>query len=284
MVNQRYLYTDKKLSEFLKSLKENGVRSVAVDIEGEFNLHHYGEHLCLVQIYDGREYIIIDPLSVSMDLIRQFFENSGILKIMFDCSGDRTLLFRQYGITVKSIMDLAPAVEILGFEKRNLSSVLMTVLGIDHKQKKKFQRYNWMKRPVDREALNYAVEDVRYLFELKEKLIDSLMKNGLLDEYIRRNIEIQIQPVLTDTVPGVFKRERFKKLPAECKDLFKVLFKKRDSYAKTLNLSPNSVVSNEELFLLSLSKIKADGLSFSKKINKETAEKIKSDIKTITER
>ena len=44
----------------------NGLERIAVDFEGEFNLHIYGEHLCLIQVYDGKSYYIIDPRANAM--------------------------------------------------------------------------------------------------------------------------------------------------------------------------------------------------------------------------
>ena len=167
----RFLNQDKQVRDYLTSLKERGVEVTAVDLEGEFNLHHYGEHLCLVQIFDGRDSVIIDPQTVRISLIKEFFEDSSLKKIFYDCSGDRTLLYRKYGISLNAVIDLLPAVELLELEKKGLGKVLTTVLGLEEKNKKKFQRYNWMKRPIREDALVYAIEDVKYLYELKERLM-----------------------------------------------------------------------------------------------------------------
>ncbi|MDC7242165.1 MAG: 3'-5' exonuclease, partial [Spirochaetales bacterium] len=186
-----YLDNDRDLTAWLDSLKSREISRVAVDLEGEFNLHCYGEHLCLVQIFDSTEFALIDPLKVRISLIRDFFEDPGIAKIMYDCSGDRTLLFRKYGIAVKNIEDLLPAVELLDLEKMNLGFVLSHFLGVEPKAKKKFQRYNWLRRPIQSDALEYALEDVTYLFDLKPALLKEVTALNLLDEYERRNEEVQ---------------------------------------------------------------------------------------------
>ena len=55
----------------------NGLERIAVDFEGEFNLHIYGEHLCLIQVYDGKGYYIIDPRANAMgkEDLTAFFES-----------------------------------------------------------------------------------------------------------------------------------------------------------------------------------------------------------------
>ena len=53
------LDSDEKIFKFLDSI--SSLDEIAVDFEGEFNLHIYGEHLCLIQIFDKSNYYIIDP-------------------------------------------------------------------------------------------------------------------------------------------------------------------------------------------------------------------------------
>jgi ribonuclease D len=53
--------------ELLKAIEVlNSKERIAVDFEGEFNLHVYGEHLCLIQVYDGDVFYIIDPRSKAL--------------------------------------------------------------------------------------------------------------------------------------------------------------------------------------------------------------------------
>lgn len=279
MNSTRYLTTDNQLIEYLRSLKERQVQIVAVDLEGEYNLHHYGEHLCLVQVYDGEQSILIDPQTVQISLIKDFFENPDYQKIFYDCTGDRTLLFRKYNINVNSIVDLLPAVELLEFEKKGLSKVLTAVLGLEEKNKKKFQRYNWMRRPIQEDALVYAIEDVKFLFDLKDKLMKSLQEKNLVEDYNRINQEVQTRPISLDFLPGLFKKNRFKKMSQESQDLFKELFTVRDGYAEKMNLPPNSVVSNENLYQLSCGQINPGQIVFSRQVRREYISRIRDDIK-----
>lgn len=277
----RFFDTTEDVRAYAAFLEERSIGIIALDIEGEFNLHRYGEHLCLVQIYDGIDPVIIDPLAVDMEPVKQLLEHPGIAKIMFDCTSDRTLLFRQYGIELKAVLDLVPAVELLEFEKKGLDSVLHACLGLEKKPKKKFQRYNWMKRPIDRDALFYAMEDVTHLFDLRTALMQALEEKGLTAEYLARNSEIQGRPISAEGVPGIFRKNRFRNLPSRNRELFRLLFEKRDGYARRLDLPPNSVVSNDDLFLLSSSRLSPSGISFSGRVPRSIAENIRRDFKEI---
>ena len=44
---------------------EKGVASVAMDFEEESNLHVYGEHVCIIQLFDGSCYYILDALALA---------------------------------------------------------------------------------------------------------------------------------------------------------------------------------------------------------------------------
>ncbi|MBT3273388.1 MAG: 3'-5' exonuclease [Spirochaetales bacterium] len=274
MENINYLDTDGKTTTYLNSLKARGINVIGLDTEGEFNLHHYGEHLCLVQIYDGKEFAVIDSLKVSKGILGQLFENPRILKIMYDGSGDRTLIFRKYGLNLNAILDLLPAAVLLDYPKRDLSSVIDTALGKSESGKSSFQRYDWMRRPIDSRAIGYAIDDVRYLFELKEALLAAVIEQGLLDAFILRNIELQIRPVDPKPLPGIFKKETYRRLNAEGKARFAELHSIRDGFAKDMDLPPNSVVPNGDLFDLSGNTKGVSGIRFSKNISSDLREQI----------
>jgi len=277
MASYTYLDSDKKVLECFNSLAQREITTVSVDIEGEFNLHHYGEHLCLVQIFDGEEFFLIDPSSVRMSLIKEFFENKSFKKIMYDCTGDRTLLFRKYGISINRVVDLMPAVDLLQFQRKSLGVILHDVLGLEQKPKKKFQKYNWMNRPIHPDALEYALDDVRYLFELRDQLMKRIQTENLQEEYDRKNQEVQSRKILLEHTPGVFKKERFKKMSPGGKEWFKKLFDLRDGYAETLDLPPNSVVSNEELFRLSTGQMNVHSIYFNRRMDRDTIRKIQKE-------
>ena len=78
---------------------------IAVDFEGEFNLHIYGEHLCLIQIFDGKDFFIIDPRSreVSEKGLSLFF-SSPVKKVWFDSQSDASLVYKKYGMRIDSQM------------------------------------------------------------------------------------------------------------------------------------------------------------------------------------
>ena len=250
MNRDRYIDSDGKFRGWMESIPPDQY-AVAVDIEAEFNLHIYGEHFCLLQAYDGNRAVAVDPETVSMELIKEFFESRRLLKITYDSASDRTLLYKNHGILMSSLLDLRPAVEILGFEKRGLSSVLEQVLAVPPaRDKQKFQQYNWTKRPIDPAALAYAIDDVVHLYRLRDALFELLRQRGLFDRYLVENFKVQAEIPETDRKPGMLRGGRFKRLKSGQRALLEELHAEREEIAKAVNLPPNTVFANKELFSL----------------------------------
>lgn len=249
MSTYRSIETDAEFSSWMQQIREQQITTVAVDIEAEFNLHMYGEHFCLLQIFDGHQSLIVDPQTVSVALMQEFFENRTLLKITYDSASDRALLFKNHGIRMRALLDLRPAVDLLEYEKQGLSSVLELALGkAPVEGKKRFQQYNWMRRPIDLGAIEYALGDVLSLFELKDRLLAQLTERNLMERYILENLKVQDVDPETDRKPGFLRSSRFRKLDAARQARLEALYGVRERYARDLNLPPNSVLPNRTLY------------------------------------
>lgn len=177
-MDYQYIDTDEKIYEAIALLETR--ERIAVDFEGEFNLHVYGEHLCLIQIYDGSSFYLIDPRmeKVTKNGLRAFF-SSEVKKLWFDCQSDASLVYKNYGLTINNIYDVRILAEALGFHG-NLKALESKYLGIDNNfNKKKNQQANWLKRPLSDEQIGYALEDVAHLMALEDVLVPIIIKSNL---------------------------------------------------------------------------------------------------------
>ncbi len=263
----REINDDRAMRAYLAELKDEGTSSIALDLEGEFNLHVYGERLCLVQIYDGRQAVIIDPLSVKLELLKLLFEDDKILKVMWDASSDISLLVNGYDTTIRSVLDLRPAADILDFPKRDYSSVLSSVLGLQTKSKKKFQRYNWLQRPVDPEALEYAIDDVLHLPPLRDEIFRQLAEAKALEEFFHRNLIVQNRDYLRQPGQRHKKMKGYRYLKSREKELLRRLFAVRDTHARRLDLPPHNLIANPDLMDLSRRNLRPEKLRFARRVN-----------------
>ena len=75
--------TDQALVDLRKSFQARNIQTIAMDFEGEFNLHCYGEHLCLIQIFDGTNSYIVDPLKISPVELKNTLESEALVKLFY---------------------------------------------------------------------------------------------------------------------------------------------------------------------------------------------------------
>ena len=123
--------SDEDIQSLLSQWKGRGVRQVAMDFEGEFNLHCYGEHLCLIQIFDGEHFFLVDPLAADQEAsrrsalelgkpfspfldsatnsrltvegLRLLLESPQVEKLWFDCASDGELVWKKFGIRLVGV-------------------------------------------------------------------------------------------------------------------------------------------------------------------------------------
>ncbi len=277
--------TNRELEQYLKSLETEGIDTIAMDLEGEFNLHCYGEHLCLVQIFDGKREIIIDPVAhPNLSMLDTLFSKRSLMKIMYDSSSDASLVQHVRGVRIMTILDLKPAVSLLEYTSQGLSSVLETEFGIRVPNKKKFQRFNWMRRPIAPDAVEYAMNDVRMLFTLKERLFEKLQRRKLMDSYILRNLYIQNGEITPLDKDRYRKAKGFSRLPSDGKQHFRQLFSIRDRWARRANLPPNTIFSNRDLLDTAAGRVSGDDIAAritTKKLTSEERRKLAGELAAV---
>jgi ribonuclease D len=277
-IGHEYVDSDAGFEQLVRSI-EGAANPVAVDIEAELNLHVYGERFCLLQIYTGKRAAAVDPFAVSIEAIKDFLESERIVKIVYDAASDRALMYKVHGILMRGLVDLKPAVELLGMRKQGLDSVLEETLGIDPPgSKKRFQQYNWTKRPIRPDAVDYALRDVIYLYDLRDELFKRLDALALREEYEQLNRQRQERVPQTDRKPGVFRSRRFERLPKDGRQEFERLYQIREGYAKRLDLPPNTVLSNNHLFALAAGKERIGALDPNRRVPAGIFEEMRSEM------
>ena len=96
-----------------------------------------------------------------------------------------------------------------------------------------------------------------------------------------KNLQAQNKPHIYSTKPKLFSSGRFSSLGAEKQRVFKRLFEIRDRYAKNINLPPNSVFPNEQLFVLAEARNGCGDIHFGKRVSERTKQKIVADLEKV---
>ena len=271
-----------ELRSYLKKFEDKGLHIIAMDIEADSNLHAYGEKLCLTQIFDGVDNIIIDPFKIDNDTLKVLFENTNTLKVMYDAGSDLSLLKNTAGIEIRSILDLRPATELLNYEKKDLHSVIAFELGIFLEKKKKYQQYNWTKRPISELAIDYAINDVIHLPALKDIILAKLYAKKLLEPFLLKNLQIQNKDYTRDPEDKYRKISGYSRLRDDKKTVFRKVFDIREKFAKLYDMSPHNVIQKADLINIVEDPAFIDKIRFTKRISVDSSQKILQELKAAT--
>ena len=223
--------------------------------------------------------IIIDPFKIDNDTLKLLFENTNILKVMYDAGSDLSLLKNTAGIEIKSILDLRPATELLDYEKKDLHSVIACELGITLEQKREYQQYNWIKRPVSEQAIDYAINDVKHLLILKDIILAKLYVKKLFEPFLLKNLQIQNKDYTRDPEDKYRKISGYSRLRDDKKHVFKKVFDIREKYAKKFNMPPHNVIRKSDLIKIVKDPEYIDRMRFIKRISTNVIQKILNQLR-----
>jgi ribonuclease D len=237
--------SDESLAALITRIERSGVTRLAVDIEGENNLHSYGIHVALIQLFDGTRGYIVDALAIrEVRLLRALMEGSAWVKVWFDAAND--LLSFQHGLDIrpKPIMDLAVAARLLGIEG-GLQSVAK--VGGSASVKDRFQKANWLRRPLSRGMLDYAFSDVIPLLALADRLAAELAAKGLSAAFEARNARQQDAERTWNPLANYGRIPGYNRLVAAGQRMAKILWYAREYYARQHDYPPTNVASKQEM-------------------------------------
>lgn len=163
--------TTSQLKEFLdKCDPRGGERVCAIDTEAD-SLHRHKESLCLVQFTAGDECVLIDPLAIKdLSPLDHYLRDATVW--MHGADYDMTMLKREFGCLPKHIYDTQIGARLLGVEKFGLGNLVEHYFGVV--LSKSSQKADWGKRPLSPTMIEYALNDVRYLLEMGDKIVSKL--------------------------------------------------------------------------------------------------------------
>ena len=244
MADYQLVQTDRELGRLLERLRQDNPQAVAVDLESEHNLHSYGIHVALIQVFDGGQAHLIDTLAVKdRGLLRALLEESPWVKVMFDASGDLATLGTAMQMSIRPVFDLSIAARLLG-RPGSLAKLLDPE---SSGGKSKFQKANWLKRPLPPEQLEYAAGDVLPLLELADRLLAEMVERRLLYRFLSANARVQEKTRARDPYQGYRRLPEFRRFTAEQKRILALLWRAREKYAELHDLPPHNVAAHEVL-------------------------------------
>ena len=247
------IYNNDQLKQFfLKSQKD---KIIGIDTEF-YRVSTYYPKLCLIQMSNKNSTVIIDPFNRKVDysLIRKIFFNRDILKVFHAAYQDIEILFNLFRKIPKNVVDIQLCLSEMGFsESVGYADACKNLLNVEINKKNQF--IDWRKRPLEKEKIIYAINDVKYLPNLFLKISEKVN--------IRTNINI------IESHEKLLNEEIYKKKPEraweklrineiknyEIEKLKQVCFL-REELAKEKDIPVKKVMTDQNIKLLCRKKVK----------------------------
>ena len=240
---------------------ENRFRRVVERIAGEprigFDLEsngffRYPERICLIQLSTSGSFYLIDPLAIDdMSPLGEVLANPGVETVLHSGDHDIRSLDRDWGFHVGNLFDTSIAAAFVGSERLGLASTLQDFLDVTIPKEKSIQRSDWSLRPLSDTALEYAAGDVRYLFDLRDKLVERLRvldRIGWVREECDRLAEIRYNP--PDPELAVFSVKGSRDLDGQGLAILRALMEFREGHALRLGRPHFRVIPDAALISL----------------------------------
>ena len=185
-----YIDSNARLAEFCAGLGEAGY--CAIDTEFIRESTYYPE-LALIQIASGKRLACVDPLAIDdFAPLAELLVKQNLLKVFHSSSQDLEILYQKFGAVPSPVFDTQLAAAVLGYNYQiSYAELVQQVTGtaLD----KKHTRANWLRRPLSRDELDYAMDDVRYLLAVYEELNQKLESTGR-SSWIERDLRAMSDP------------------------------------------------------------------------------------------
>jgi ribonuclease D len=167
--------------EALEELATQLTASDALALDTEFMRERtYRAELCLLQIGAAERMVCVDPLALpALEPLRAAFASAGTVKVLHAARQDLEVLQPAVG-QLGNVFDTQVAAALAGFAAQvGYGELVRTLLGTE--LPKAQTRTDWSRRPLSAEQIDYALDDVRYLLPLRERLLEKLAALGRLD-------------------------------------------------------------------------------------------------------
>ena len=139
----------------------------------------YHARLCLVQLAAPDEALCVDPLAApALAPLASLLAAPGTVKVMHASRQDLEVLYPLAGLT-RPVFDTQIAAALAGFPAQ-VGYAELTRRLLQRELAKSHTRTDWSRRPLSREQLEYALDDVRYLLPIATELEARLARLGRL--------------------------------------------------------------------------------------------------------
>lgn len=158
---------------------------VALDTEFVRTRTYYPK-LGLIQLFDGQNLSLIDAVAIdNWDAFIQLLSNEKVIKVLHSCSEDLEVFWHHFKTMPAPLFDTQFAAGLAGIGN-SVGYAKLVFDMLDVELDKGESRTDWLQRPLSEQQLDYAANDVIYLYQLypllHEKLADQSREKWVFQE------------------------------------------------------------------------------------------------------
>ena len=223
------------------------VSRLAIDTEFERRTTFY-PIFALLQVFDGKKIYIVDPQVIKKSTnFKKLCANSSITKIMHAGKEDLEVLYHLWDCKINNFFDTQVVnAFVSGEASLGYAGLVERVCGVT--LDKQQTQSDWLIRPLSSKQIDYAANDVAYLFEIHDELL-SKAENKPFESIMNKEL-IEI----SDTILGVANHQDayrqakdVSKLNGTQLSIFKALFDWREVVARSQNKTRNHIFKDHQL-------------------------------------
>ena len=237
-----FITIEQQLADFCRQLAS--ARTIAFDTEF-VSEHTYRPELCLVQVCAAGMLAAIDPLAVrDLTAFWELIVEEGREIIVHAGREEMGFCLDSTGRVPANLIDVQVAAGLIGLEyPAGYGNLIHKMLGVA--AQKGETRTDWRRRPLSDRQIEYALDDVRYLPPLRDKIVARLEKLNRLP-WLREEMT-----TWQSGVADSFNRERWRKvagsssLSGRSLALVREIWRWRDREAERRNCPPRQVLRDD---------------------------------------
>lgn len=219
---------------------------IAIDCEFHGEGLYY-PRLCLVQLAAGEEVVAIDPFKIDLTPLGEVLAGASVLKVLHAAENDLPLLAAATGQPVRNVFDTQLAAAFVGHGAAPAYTQLVErICGVTLSKRSRFT--DWAARPLSREQVAYALDDVRHLLNVAAELRKELARRGRL-QWATMATEDMVAKVLAprDRSRLYLKLGRLQEMSSRQLAVLREVADWRDRRAAEINRPLQSVAPDEAL-------------------------------------
>lgn len=222
-----------------------------VTIDSEFKwISTFSPIPALIQIGTEEEVYLFDPTEIKdFSTLKTFLEAENCTKVFHSCSQDLILFFDMCGAVTAPIFDTQISYAFLNRKHQiGYSGLVEEVTGTS--LSKGSQRSDWLKRPLSEKQLEYAKNDVTWLYKCYTTLTQRLIETDRL-EWVKHECSLYTNPNFYTPVKPQNVYRNLKgvgRLNRDQLSVMRELCAWREDAAKKINVRPRKLISEETLF------------------------------------